>query len=550
MNNNDPTVNLPISIRKLSSNKFVEDIYQGQFEDQSNILFEDSFINKIKEGDVVEGVITRVNPNDIVVDVGLKSDGRIPIKELGCNDEIVVGSKIRVYVERIEDYHGNVVLSREKAIRDEKWHKLEEDAITKAEVSGIIKRSIKCGFIVDLGDGISAFLPLSHVDLKQVKDAKHLIETEQKFIVLKMDKKQGNIVVSRKLVLEKLHAGEKTKFLESLNEGDIIEGKIKSITHYGVFVGIHESDAVGVIDGLLHITDISWSRVSHPSAVFACGQTIKVKIIKIDKENAKVSLGIKQLEDNPWQDVESKYPIDSVHKGHITSIEDYGLFVELQPGIEGLVHSSEITWVKSNLPVSSLVTRGQEVSVKILSIDTTKNRMSLSMKRCVDNPWQVFVNKYPPGSIVSGKVKNNAGSYVSVTFDDHEIDENVEGTIYMQDLSWSKNGSDEIKKYNVGDAIEAKVIRVNVNRTRIHLGIKQMEYDPLIELIKKVKVGDKMQVTVGKREDSGLVVEVENDVTLLIDQEHLPENKKFSMSERIEVEVLGVEEYNIILSAK
>ncbi len=550
MNNNDPTVNLPISIRKLSSNKFIEDICQGQFEDQSNILFEDSFINKIKEGDVVEGVITRVNPNDIVVDVGLKSDGRIPIKELGCNDEIVIGSKIRVYVERIEDYHGNVVLSREKAIRDEKWHKLEEDAVTRAEVSGVIKRSIKCGFIVDLGDGITAFLPLSHVDLKQVKDVKHLIETEQKFIVLKMDKKQGNIVVSRKLALEKLHAGEKTKFLESLNEGDIIEGKIKSITHYGVFVGIHESDAVGVIDGLLHITDISWSRVSHPSAVFACGQTIKVKIIKIDKENAKVSLGIKQLEDNPWQDVESKYPIDSVHKGHITSIEDYGLFVELQPGIEGLVHSSEITWVKSNLPVSSLVTRGQEVSVKILSIDTTKNRMSLSMKRCVDNPWQVFVDKFPPGSIVSGKVKNNAGSYISVTFDDREIDENVEGTIYMQDLSWSKNGSGEIRKYNMGDVIEAKVIRANVNRTRIHLGIKQIEYDPLIELIKKVKVGDKMQVTVGKREDGGLVVEVENDVPLLIDQEHLPENKKFSMSERIEVEVLGVEEYNIILSAK
>ncbi|WCR57985.1 30S ribosomal protein S1 [Wolbachia endosymbiont of Ctenocephalides felis wCfeJ] len=550
MNNNDPAANLPISIKKLSSNRFIEGVCQGQFEDQDNILFEDSFINKIKEGDVVEGVITRVNPNDIVVDVGLKSDGRIPIKELGCNDEIIVGSKIRVYVERIEDYHGNVVLSREKAIRDEKWHKLEENAATQTEVSGVIKRSIKCGFIVDLGDGISAFLPLSHVDLKQVKDAKHLIDTEQKFIVLKMDKKQGNIVVSRKLVLEKLHAGEKIKFLESLSEGDVIEGKIKSITHYGVFVGIHESDAVGVIDGLLHITDISWSRVSHPSAVFACGQIIKVKIIKIDKENAKVSLGIKQLEDNPWQDVESKYPVDSVHKGHVTSIEDYGVFVELKPGIEGLVHSSEIVWVKSNLPVSSLVTRGQEVSVKILGVDTVKNRMSLSMKRCLDNPWQVFIDKYPPGSIVSGKIKNNTGSYLSVTFDDCEIDENVEGTIYAQDLSWSKNGSEEIKKYNVGDTVEAKVVRADVNRTRIYLGIKQIEYDPLIELIKKVKVGDKMQVIVGKREDNGLVVEVESDVTLLIDQEHLPENKKFSISEEIEVEVLGVEEYNIILSAK
>ncbi|QKX02568.1 30S ribosomal protein S1 [Wolbachia endosymbiont of Dirofilaria (Dirofilaria) immitis] len=550
MSSSDLAINLPISIKRLSSNRFIEEVYQDQFEDQGNILFEDSFIKKIKEGDIVEGIITRINPNDIVVDVGLKSDGRIPIKELGCNDEIAVGSKIRVYVERIEDYHGNVALSREKAIRDEKWHKLEEDAATQTEVSGIIKRSIKCGFIVDLGDGISAFLPLSHVDLKQIKDVKHLIDAEQKFIVLKVDRKQGNIVVSRKLVLEKLHAGEKIKFLESLNEGDIIEGKIKSITHYGVFVGIHESDVVGVVDGLLHITDISWSRVSHPSAVFTCGQSIKVKVIKIDKENAKVSLGIKQLEDNPWHDIELKYPIDGVYKGHVTSIEDYGVFVELKPGIEGLVHSSEITWIKNNLPVSNLVTRGQEVSVKILSIDTIKNRMSLSMKRCVNNPWQVFIDKYPPGSIVSGKIKNNTGLYISVTFDDYEIDGNIEGTVYAQDISWSKNGLDQIKKYNVGDIIEAKVIRANVDRARIYLGIKQIEYDPLIELIKKVKVGNKMQAIVSKREDSGLVVEVENGLALLIDQKHLPENKKFSISEKIEVEVLDVEVYNIILSAK
>lgn len=556
MDNNNSGTNLSAIVKKLSSNKFIEEMSQDQFgsqdniKSQDNILFGDSFFNKIKEGDVVKGVITRVNPSDVVVDIGLKSDGRILIKELSLNDVVAIGSEIMVYVERIEDYHGNVVLSREKAIRDEKWNQLEEDAVTKAEVSGIIKRSIKCGYIVDLGDGISAFLPLSHVDLKQVKDAKHLIETEQKFIVLKMDKKQGNIVVSRKLVLEKSHAGEKTKFLESLNEGDIIEGKIKSITHYGVFVGIHESDVVGVLDGLVHITDISWSRVSHPSAVFACGQNIKVKIIKIDRENAKVSLGVKQLEDNPWQDVESKYPVDSIHKGYVTSTEDYGLFVELNPGIEGLVHSSEIAWVRGNLPVSSLVTKGKEVQVKILSIDMLKNRMSLSMKRCVDNPWQLFIDKHNLGSTISCKVKNNTGSYLSVEFDDPDIDENVEGTIYAKDLSWPKNGSDEIKSYNIGDIIEAKVIRANVNRMRIYLGIKQIEYDPLEELIKKVNVGDKMQVIVGKREDNGLIVEVENDVTLLIDQEHLPENRKFSMSEKIEVQVLGIEDYNIILSAQ
>lgn len=539
-----------VAIKRLLSNRFIEEIFQDQFDNQDNDFCEDSFANKIKEGDVVEGIITRRNSNDIVVDVGLKSDGRILIKELSCNDDITVGSKIRVYVERIEDYHGNVVLSREKAIRDEKWNKLEESAVTKDEVTGIIKRSIKCGFIVDLGDGISAFLPLSHVDLKQIKDANHLIETEQKFIVLKMDKKQGNIVVSRKLVLEKLHAGEKTKFLESLNEGDVVEGKIKSITHYGAFVGIHESDTVGVIDGLLHITDISWSNVSHPSAIFSYGQHIKTKIIKIDRENGKISLGVKQLGDNPWQDLESKCPINSVHKGCVTGIKDCGFIVEIKPGIAGLVHSSEITWSKNNLPISSFVTIGQEVDVKILGIDIIKNKMSLSTKRCVENPWQVFIDKYPLGSIVSGKVKSNNGSQISVTFDNSEISKDVEGTIYMQNLSWSKNNPDEIKKYNVGDEIEAKVIRANVDRTRIYLGVKQIEYDPLEELIEKVKVGDKIQVTVSKREENGLIVEVENNVTLLVDQEHLPENKKFSISEKIQVEVVGVEKYNIILSAK
>jgi small subunit ribosomal protein S1 len=536
--------------RSLPSDRFIGSIFQEQFENQNNIQQEDLFVNKIKEGDTVEGIVTRVNRRDVVVDIGFKSDGRVLMKEFSSDNEIVVGSRIRVYIERIEDSNGSVVLSREKAIKDEKWDKLEEDAVTKAEVSGVIRRSIKCGCIVDLGDGISAFLPLSHVDLKQVKDVRHLIDTEQKFCVLKMDKKQGNIVVSRKLVLEKSHAGEKIKFLETLNEGDVIEGKIKSITHYGVFVGIHESDLVGVIDGLLHITDISWSRVSHPSAVFTCGQNIKVKVTKIDKENGKVSLGVKQLEDNPWQDVESKYPVASVHKGHVTSIEDYGLFVELKPGIEGLVHSTEITWVKSNLSVSSLVTRGQEVFVRILSIDIAKNRMSLSMKKCVDNPWQVFINKYPLGSVISGKVKNNIGSSITIAFDDREIDENVEGFIYVEDLSWSEDGVEEVKKYNVGDKIEAKVLMVNVNRAKIRLGVKQIDYDPLEILMKKVNVGDKIKAIVSKKEDNGLVVEVENSVMLLIGQEHLPENKRFSVSEEIEAEVLGIEQYNIILSAK
>ncbi|WP_253299990.1 30S ribosomal protein S1 [Wolbachia endosymbiont of Chironomus riparius] len=551
MNNNNQTVTQPFTIKKLSSNRFIEEIYLDQPENNNDMLFEDSFVSNVKEGDLVEGTITRINPDDIVVDVGLKSDGRILIKELAPSDEVIIGSKIKAYVERVEDQNGNVVLSREKAIRDEKWNKLEADMASKSEINGVIKRSIKSGFIVDLGDGISAFLPLSHVDLKQIKDAHHLVDTEQKFIILKMDKNQGNIVISRKLVLERLYSDEKVKFFQSLNEGDIMEGKIKNITNYGVFVGIHESNEAGVIDGLLHITDISWTRIGHPSAVFTCGQDIRVKIIKVDKENNKISLGVKQLEDNPWKNVESKYLIDSIHKGQVTSIEEeYGLFVELEHGIEGLVHSSEINWIRGNLPVSSFVTRGQEVNVKILSIDISKNRMSLSMKRCTDSPWQVLINKYHPGSVISGTVKNNTGSYLSIVFDDSKIDKNVEGTIYAKDLSWNKNTSDEIKKYNVGDKVQAKLIRANVNRAKIYLGIKQIEHDPLEELINKVKVGDKIQVTVNKREDGGLIVDVGNDVTILIEQENLPQNKTFSISEKIEVEVLGIEKYKIILSAK
>ncbi|UWI83244.1 30S ribosomal protein S1 [Wolbachia endosymbiont of Howardula sp.] len=548
--NNSSGKCLSTTIKRLSSNRFIGEINQIQFDYQDKVFCEDSYINKIKEGDIVEGIIARININDVVIDIGLKSDGRIPIKEMHCNDIIIIGAKIKVYIERIEDYHGNVVLSREKAIREEKWQKLEEDALLKHEISGVMKRAIKCGFIVDLGDSISAFLPLSHVDLKQIKDMRFLLDTVQKFIILKMDKKQGNIVVSRKMVLEKLHLGEKIKFLNSLKEGDIVEGKIKSITHYGVFVGIHESDIVGVIDGLLHITDISWSRISHPSAVFTYGQTIKVKIIKIDKENSKVSLGVKQLEENPWQNEELQYPIDSTHKGYVTSIEDYGIFVELRPGIEGLVHSSEISWIKSNLPLNHIMTRGQEVSVKILSIDITKNRMSLSIKRCLSNPWEVCISKYPPGSILSTQVKNNTGSYISVRFLDDTIDHNVEGIIYAQDLTWSKNSSDEIKKYNIGDTLSVKVIRVNIHRTKIYLGIKQIEYDPLEELIKKVRMGDRLYVTVTRIEENGIVVEVDDEITLFITQDRIPGNRKFSISEKIEVEVYDMAKYNILLSVK
>ncbi|KJV69069.1 30S ribosomal protein S1 [Candidatus Neoehrlichia procyonis] len=547
------------SIKKIHSNKFVN--YDFQLDSKSTQNFTDVLSELLndnsKEGEIIEGTVICLDKDYVTIDAGLKSEGIVSLKEFELSEDykdIKVGSKIKLYLDKIEGRNGNIILSREKAIRDELWQKLEIAAQQKSDIEGVIFSSIKCGYTVDVG-GVIAFLPASHVGLRQVKDITPLLGKQQKFRILKMDKKQGNIVVSRKAILEESLADAKELFLSQLNEGDIIEGKVKSITKYGVFIEIHESPSVGVVDGLLHITDISWSRVSHPSAVFSCGQTVKAQIIKIDRENKKISLGVKQLEKSPWANIEQRYPIDSIHKGTITSIEDYGVFVELETGIEGLVHISEISWTKNLLPINQLFMRGGEAEVKILSIDTNKNRMSLSIKRCKKNPWESFILKHPLGSTVQTKIKNISNLGIFVSFVDDTLNSGIEGLIRSTELSWSGSPEAALKKYSIGDIVEAKILMVNVNKNKIDLGIKQIEYDPFVELLRKTNLGDKLPVTVSKvLEDMGLLVDVFNNSSssfnVLIEQEYLPEGKKFFPGDKVEAEVLLIETYNMILSLK
>lgn len=562
MNRLNPTVH----INKLSSNKFIDDSILSKEElgcDFESLLGSFSE-NKIQEGKVIEGKIVKIENEDFVIDANLKSEGRVPIKEFYVKDslptEITIGSKVRVYLEKIEGRNGNVILSREKALRIELWERLEEISKAGQEVEGTIIKQIKCGFSVNI-DGLIAFLPNSQIDIKQVDDFQFLIGTEQKFLIEKMDRVQANIVVSRKRVLEASYAGAKTKFLEGLKEGDIVEGKVKSIASYGVFIRIHESNEVGIIDGLLYKTDVTWCRSSHPylPALFSLGQSIKAKIIKIDKEKSRVSLGIKQLEKDPWEGIEEKYVVGSQHIGHVTNIairtqeslshrqEEYGAFVQLSPGVEGLVHSSEITWKRSKLPVSQLLKKGQEVHVKVLSINSEQHKMSLSIKECTENPLQEFATKYSLGSVVTCIVKDIVKYGIIVEFEGFQ---NIYATINAAELSWSRGYEDEIKKYKIGDKIKAKILKINISRSKVDLGIKQLEHDPFEAFLSTVEVGDSLKATVVKIEEENVLVEVANGVTIFIESDNLPENKEFYPMQKIDVVVTKVGTYSICLSCK
>ncbi|MCU7611893.1 30S ribosomal protein S1 [Anaplasma capra] len=547
------------SINRMHSNRFVGhsfDDLDSSDADLSGTLSE--LLDKgPKEGEVIEGTVICMDGGYITVDAGLKSEGVVSLREFelgeGGQGSVSLGSKVKLCLEKIEGKSGSVVLSREKAIRNELWQKLEKAAEEKTDVEGVIFGSIRCGYTVDVG-GVVAFLPASHVGLRQVKDITPMLGKKQKFRILKMDKKQGNIVVSRKAVLEESLADAKDSFLSQLEEGSIVEGKVKSITKYGVFIGIHESPSVGVVDGLLHITDISWSRVSHPSAVFSCGQTVRAKIIRIDRENRKISLGVKQLEESPWANVEERYPVDSIHKGIVTSIEDYGIFVELETGVEGLIHVSEVSWVRSHLPVNQIFMRGEEVEAKVLSLDAAKNRMSLSIKRCKENPWEAFIEKHPVGSIVETKVKSISSLGMFVSFEDDSSGSGIEGLIRSTELSWSGSPEAALKKYNVGDHVQAKILMVTTNKNKIDLGVKQIERDPFLNLLRGVGIGDRIVVTVSKvLEDMGVLVDVfegSESFNVLVKQEHLPEDKKFFPGDRVEAEVLMVGDYSLVLSLK
>ena len=422
------------------------------------------------EGQVVHGRVVGIEKDIIIIDVGLKTEGRIPAREFGIGEGAVipkVGDNVEVYLERVENALGEAVISRDKARREEAWTRLEVVFAEGQPVNGAIVGRVKGGFTVDLG-GASAFLPGSQVDIRPVRDVGPLMGKEQPFAILKMDRPRGNIVVSRRAILEEARAEQRTELVGQLAEGEVREGVVKNITDYGAFVDL------GGIDGLLHVTDMSWKRVSHPSQVLAVGDTVKVQIVKINPDTQRISLGMKQLQSDPWDGVEAKYPVGAKYTGRITNITDYGAFVELEAGVEGLVHVSEMSWTKKNVHPGKIVSTSQEVDVVVLDVDPSKRRVSLGLKQAMANPWDAFVAAHPIGSTVEGEVKNATefGLFIG-------LDNDIDGMVHLSDLDWTVSGEEAIAKYNKGDMVKARVLDVDVEKERISLGIKQLAGDPM-----------------------------------------------------------------------
>ena len=434
-------------------------------EDFASMIDESFGDGHLQEGSVVKGTVVGIEKDVAVIDVGLKTEGRVALREFsgpGRNSEIKIGDTVEVYLERVENALGEAVLSRDKARREESWGKLEKAFQNNEKVSGVIFNQVKGGFTVDL-DGAVAFLPRSQVDIRPIRDVSPLMNNQQPFQILKMDRRRGNIVVSRRTVLEETRAEQRQELVQNLEEGQVIDGVVKNITDYGAFVDL------GGIDGLLHVTDIAWRRVNHPSEVLNIGQQVKVKIIKINHETHRISLGMKQLLDDPWQGIEAKYPVSAKFTGRVTNITDYGAFVELEPGIEGLIHVSEMSWTKKNVHPGKIVSTSQEVEVQVLEVDPVKRRISLGLKQTMRNPWEVFVEKYPPGSEVEGEVKNKTefGLFLG-------LDGDVDGMVHLSDLDWKRPGEQVIEEYKKGDKVRAQVLDVDIEKERISLGIKQL----------------------------------------------------------------------------
>ena len=434
-------------------------------EDFASMIEESFGDGHLQEGSVVKGTVVGIEKDVAVINVGLKTEGRVALREFsgpGRDGEIKLGDTVEVYLERVENALGEAVLSRDKARREESWGKLEKAFQNNEKVQGVIFNQVKGGFTVDL-DGAVAFLPRSQVDIRPIRDVSPLMNNQQPFQILKMDRRRGNIVVSRRTVLEETRAEQRQELVQNLEEGQVIDGVVKNITDYGAFVDL------GGIDGLLHVTDIAWRRVNHPTEVLNIGQQVKVKIIKINHETHRISLGMKQLLDDPWQGIEAKYPVSDKFKGRVTNITDYGAFVELEPGIEGLIHVSEMSWTKKNVHPGKIVSTSQEVEVQVLEVDPVKRRISLGLKQTMRNPWEVFVEKYPPGTEVEGEVKNKTefGLFLG-------LDGDVDGMVHLSDLDWKRPGEQVIEEYKKGDKVRAQVLDVDVEKERISLGIKQL----------------------------------------------------------------------------
>jgi len=491
------------------------------------------------EGQVVQGTVLRIENDMVLIDVGLKSEGRVPAKEFTSpsgETTLKAGDTVDVFVERYEDKDGVVSLSREKARREEAWTLLEKAFKAGERVTGSIFGRVKGGFIVDLS-GAVAFLPGSQVDIRPVRDIGPLMNTPQPFQILKMDRSRNNIVVSRRAVLEETRAEARSELIANLQEGQALEGVVKNITDYGAFVDL------GGVDGLLHVTDIAWRRINHPSEALQIGETVNVKVIRFNPETQRISLGMKQLEPDPWSGVELKYPVSTKFTGRVTNITDYGAFVELEPGVEGLVHVSEMSWTKKNVHPGKIVSTSQEVEVMILDVDPDKRRISLGLKQCLANPWDDFREKLPPGSEVEGEVKNitEFGLFIGLPGD-------IDGMVHLSDLSWDRSGDEAIASYKKGDQVRAKVLDVDVDKERISLGIKQLDTDPFESGMASVKKGQVVTCTVSAVNDGGVEVRVGDGVPGFIRKADLSRDRseqrpdRFAPGEKVDAKVTQVDQ--------
>ncbi len=508
----------------------------GADEDFAALLEQSFSENGSLEGSVLTGTIVSVLSDFALVDVGLKSEGRVPLKEFGHNAEVNIGDTIEVFVDRYEDRDGLVVLSREKARREEAWNVLEKSFEGSQRVNGVIFGRVKGGFTVDLS-GAVAFLPGSQVDIRPVRDISPLMGQEQPFQILKMDRTRGNIVVSRRAVLEETRAEQRSELIENLQEGQVLDGVVKNITDYGAFVDL------GGVDGLLHVTDIAWKRINHPSEALNIGQTIKVQVIRFNSETQRISLGMKQLEADPWSGVDTKYPVGTKFTGRVTNITDYGAFVELEPGVEGLVHVSEMSWTKKNIHPGKIVSTSQEVEVMVLDVDPNKRRISLGLKQCLSNPWTSFLENYPVGSTLEGEIKNitEFGMFVGLPGD-------IDGMVHLSDISWEVSGEEAVKEFKKGDMVTAKILDVDVDKERISLGLKQLSEDPFENATKGLKKGAVVTCVVTAVTDGGLEVSVdEGGATGFVRKSDLARDRaeqrveRFAIDEKFDAKIMQID---------
>jgi small subunit ribosomal protein S1 len=489
------------------------------------------------EGSVMNGKVVNITEDFAIIDVGLKSEGRVPLREFtmpGEEPEVKIGDEVEVYIERIENKNGETVLSREKARREEVWADLEKQYEKGERVTGIIFGRVKGGFTVDLG-GTVAFLPGSQVDIRPVRDVSPLMGTPQPFNILKMDRSRGNIVVSRRSILEESREEVRSEIMENLKEGQVLQGVVKNITDYGAFIDL------GGVDGLLHVTDISWKRVNHPSEVLQVGQTIDVQVIRFNEENQRISLGMKQLENDPWQGIAEKYVVGQKYSGVINNIADYGAFVELEPGIEGLVHVSEMSWTKKNVHPGKIVSTSQEIEVLVLEVDEEKRRISLGIKQCQENPWEKFAESHKVGEEIEGEVRNitEFGLFVG-------LDEDIDGMVHLSDISWDDQGEEALKAFDKGAKVQVKILEIEPEKERVALGIKQLSQDPMASAMEGISKGNVVTCTITEVSDKGIEVEVSEGLTGSIKKSDLSRERseqrpdRFAVGEKVDAKVTTI----------